>query len=185
MLPDRGGPTWDPMLSSASKPANNSGRPATARSQRDAAPARIGGIEFQLRRLADSSEPAVVFSSLVRLCVPAFCDVCSIDIVEGGRVRYRISYPQLSGGPSAPAPDGQSSVITTFESGLPGWASYSGVMTSGWHDRRANAEDDARAAAIVDHAIQMVRRERLADQTRPGLVPDALKNELRSQLRCR
>ena len=106
-------------------------------------------------------------------------------------MRYRVSYaqlggsPQAGGGASAPAPDGQSSVVTTFESGLPGWASYSGVMTSGWHARRVNAEDDARAAAIVDHAIRMVRRERLADRTRPGLMPDALSNELRSRLRCR
>jgi hypothetical protein len=176
------------MLSSTSKAAADSrppGGPATARSQRDGVPSRIGAVEFQLRRLADSSEPAVVFSSLARLCVPAFCDVCTIDIVEGGRVRYRVSYPQSTAGPSAPAPDRQSSVITTFESGLQGWASYSGVMTSVWHARRLNGQDEARAAAIVEQAIRMVRHERLADRTRPSPVPDALQIGLRSQLRCR
>jgi hypothetical protein len=174
------------MLSSTSKSAVHPrppGGPATARSERDGVPSRIGAVEFQLRRLADSSEPAVVFSSLVRLCVPAFCDVCTIDIVEGGRVRYRVSYPQSTAGPSAPAPDGQNSVVTAFESGLQGWASYTGLMTSVWHTRCANDEDEARAAAIVEHAIRMVRRERLADQTRPSPVPDALRNDLRSQLR--
>jgi hypothetical protein len=174
------------MPSSTSRPAAHSrppGGPATARSQSDGVLSRIGGVEFQLRRLADSPEPAVVFSSLVRLCVPAFCDVCTIDIVEGGRVRYRVSYPQPTAGPSAPAADGQSSVVTTFESGLQGWASYCGVMTSAWLTRRTDDEDEARAAAIVEHAIRMVRRERLADQTRPSPVPDALRNDLRSQLR--
>ena len=131
---------------------------------------QIDDMEMRLRGLADSSEPAIVFSSLIRLCVPTFNDACSVDIVEGGRVRYRIDYPRDSScAASAARADGRS-VATTFASDLPGWPSYTGVMTSFWHDRRPTAQDAERAASIVDNAIRMIRRERLADPVRTGLA---------------
>ncbi len=156
--------------------------PATVWFDPGAAPRRIDAIEMRLRRLVDSSEPAVVFASLVRLCVPAFSDACSVDIVEGGRVRYRVSYPQPSIGAAPPAADAQSSVVTAFESHLPGWASYTGVMTSLWHTRSPTGADEERAAVIVDHAIRMIRRERLADPVRSRMAP-APGRAVRAQLR--
>lgn len=125
-------------------------------------------MEIRLRRLVDSSEPAVVFSSLIRLCVPTFNDACSVDIVEGGRVRYRIDYPHEAACPSSAASAAGHSVSTNFASHLPGWPSYTGVMTSRWHTRRPCAEDADRAADIVDNAVRMIRRERLADPVRSG-----------------
>lgn len=128
---------------------------------------RIDDMDVRLRRLVDSSEPAIVFTSLVRLCVPAFSDACSVDIVEGGRVKYRIDYPQQ------PAPtdavDGNR-ITTKFASQLAGWPSYSGVMTSVWHAYRPTVDDEDRAASIVTRAIGMILRERLADpvRSRPG-----------------
>ncbi len=153
-------------------PAGPTGR-ATDRVERTRTPSRIDGIELRLRRLADSSEPAVVFTSLVRLCVPWYCDVCTVDIVEGGRVRYSVSYPKSSVGSPATVPNAEQSILTAFESDLPGWASYSGVMTSRWLTRRSTAEDEDRAASIVEHAVRMVRSERLADPVRSRLARSA------------
>lgn len=128
---------------------------------------RIGDTDIRLRRLIASVEPAIVFSSLAALCVPLFSDACTVDIVEGGRVRYRIAYPRDAGaGNRTPADPHE--VVTTFACELRGWPPYTGVMTSRWHTRRPTAQDETQAAGAVAHAIRTVRRERLNDPTRSG-----------------
>lgn len=159
--------------------------PATVWIECGPTPRRIDAIEVRLRRLVDSSEPAVVFSSLVRLCVPAFSDACWVDIVEGGRVGYRVGYPQPIVDAAPSTTHAGRSIVTAFESHLPGWAPYTGVMTSLWYTRRSTAADEERASAIVDRAMRMIRGERLADPDRSRLACAGPRTELRSQLRSR
>ncbi len=64
--------------------------------------ARGGDIAATMRLLVDSAEPAVVFSSLAHLCVPAFSDACTIDIVEQGEIAYRIAYYRSDLAPPTP-----------------------------------------------------------------------------------
>jgi hypothetical protein len=134
---------------------------------------RADDIDADLRRLVDSAEPAVVFSSQVRLCVPTFSDACWVDIVEGGRVRYGVSFPPLIVGPTSALPSAERRVVTAFESDLAGWTGYTGVMTCLWHSRPSTTEDEDRAAEIVDHALRMIRRERLASPFRPSQCASA------------
>ena len=47
----------------------------------------------EMHNLVPSAEPAVVFSSLARLSVPLFSDLCTINITENGSASYRITYP--------------------------------------------------------------------------------------------
>jgi hypothetical protein len=158
---------------------------ATSPVARGPALRRVDGVELCLRRLVDSAEPAVVFASLVRLCVPAFSDACSVEIVEGGRVRYGVSFPPRIVGPASSLPYAERCVVTAFESELPGWAGYTGVMTSLWHTRRSTTEDEDRAAAIVERAVAMIRTERLADPLRSGRPWSESVPERRSQARSR
>lgn len=46
-----------------------------------------------LPKLTTSPHPAVVFSSLAAMCVPAFSDHCEVLIAEAGQLRYRIVRP--------------------------------------------------------------------------------------------
>ena len=55
-----------------------------------------------LRHLQGSPEPGRVFSELVAVCVPAFCDEMTIDVSEAGMHPYRIRRPA----PSATGPAG-------------------------------------------------------------------------------
>lgn len=132
------------------------------------------------RRLVGAVEPAIVFSSLAGLCVPGFSDLCSVDIVEGGRVRYRIAAPHTGGDPATSSgstgADPQVAEVfklrTTFDSALDGWASYTGVMVHSWFDYLPTAEDEERAARLVGHAIRVIADERRDDpMRRPGIGP--------------
>ena len=126
-----------------------------------------------VRRLVSSVEPAIVFSSLVALCVPGFSDFCSADIIEGGRVRYSIAAPRPGERPAnnrSTDPAGLFQVCTTFDSGLDGWPPYTGVIINRWRDYQPSEEDETRAARIVGHAIRVIREERLADPMRPAVA---------------
>ena len=125
-----------------------------------------------IRGLVGSVEPAIVFSSLTALCVPSFSDFCSVDIVEGGRVRYRIAAPRPQPGTPARARE-LFEVRTTFDSALDGWAPYSGVMVNSWRSYQPNDADEARAARVVGQAIRAIRDERLADPMQPMIAPTA------------
>ncbi len=53
----------------------------------------VSDVVARLRHLDGSAEPAMVFSQLSAVFVPAFCDEVSIDLVEDGGHRYRIRRP--------------------------------------------------------------------------------------------
>jgi len=135
-----------------------------------------------LRQMVSAAEPAVVFTSLAAVCVPALCDGCRIDIEEDGAEMYRISYPRhelsvVGGGvPEDPARAGGSLdqrvgeqwVSTPFlvdaVAGVPG---YRGVVVHCWREGyRPRAVEAALARSAVDHAIALISQQRLTDQMR-------------------
>jgi hypothetical protein len=129
-------------------------------------------VAIAMRHLVASAEPAVVFSSLARACVPRFSDSCTVDIVEHERAGYRISYPRT---PSADAAYNAGPVVadaaeavhvlcTTIE-GEPNTSHrrYFGVVTHSWNEYQPNLADAAIAQFLVDTAVAAVEWERLAD----------------------
>ena len=58
----------------------------------------VSNVVARLRHLDASAEPAMVFSQLSAVFVPAFCDEVSIDLVEDGGHRYRIRRPSSANG---------------------------------------------------------------------------------------
>jgi hypothetical protein len=138
----------------------------------------IDDVFAYVRRLVGSAEPAIVFSSLVALCVPGFSDFCFADIIEGGRVRYRIAAPRSAERRAGGSPSDSNAttrelfeIRTTFDCALDGWSPYTGVMVHRWRDYQPDVEDEDRAARIVGHAIRVIRDERLADPMRPEVAP--------------
>jgi hypothetical protein len=131
-------------------------------------------IATRLRYLVRSAEPAVVFSSLAHLCVPTFSDACIVDIVEQGQVAYRIAHHpgDMSLTDITIDPLSKWSVVTRFADGAVGndrdrEGGYAGVMIHLWRHRCASSADQARAAVLARHAVNVVTEERrLADPHR-------------------
>jgi hypothetical protein len=132
-----------------------------------------------LRHLEASAEPALVFSHLAAVCVPAVCDDVVIDLVENGH-GYRIRRPAPSTSPALPvAPPGTPSrspsagpvlgrdtVTVSIDSSEPGQdsaeAGFAGTLVCSWRDGYVPAPADAALIGLmVDHAVALIHRERL------------------------
>lgn len=117
----------------------------------------------ELRHLVRSCEPAVVFTSLTRLCVPTFADACTVDIVELGQLSYRISHGVDQVVTEAAGAHAYLMVRTAFCSPHSERAQdrYRGVITYLWGRHRPTPADAARAAVLARHGVETVHRERL------------------------
>ena len=108
----------------------------------------------------DSAQPAVVFTSLAEMCVPAFSDRCSIVIEEDDDLGYRI-------GRSVPGPSRNSMHhvirMPVRSEPLPGARQFHGVVVYSWFaGRRPTYADAALAQLMVERAIAAVHHERLS-----------------------
>jgi hypothetical protein len=131
-------------------------------------------IENAIRGIVRSDEPAVVLSSLARNSNASFSDACAVELSEGTRGLFQVSFPMpgdavlpasaipcLAGASAVPV--ASKTVTTAFKapSGY-GYPSFAGVVAHTWTGR-APAEDDAIIARLlVDHALAIVQQERLA-----------------------
>jgi hypothetical protein len=128
-----------------------------------------------LRHIDPSAEPAMVFSHLAAVCVPAVCDDMVIDVVENGQA-YRIRRPAADRQDSSrPSPAlagsvasrgailGPDSVTLTIppapeSAGAP----FHGRVECRWRDGYIPTQSDASLIELmVDHAAALVVRERL------------------------
>ncbi len=129
-----------------------------------------------LRHIDPSAEPAMVFSHLAAVCVPAVCDDMIIDLIENGQA-YRIRRPAadrqdrsrpstvVDGGSAASrgAMVGPDSVTLTIppapdSAGAP----FHGRVDCRWRDGYLPTQSDASLIELmVDHAAALVVRERL------------------------
>ena len=143
----------------------------------------VGRIDLRrvttgVRHLVGSAEPARVFSQLASICVPGVADTCVIELSERGGHRYRIRQPAGDLPFTAPAPTTAvggtriehavttvepHSVTVGFASTDDGCQSYTGVLTCRWVcEYQPSDADSALVALLVEHAVALVERERLA-----------------------
>ena len=139
-----------------------------------AEPASPGYSLPVLNDLRRSAEPAVVLSSLARLCVPSFSQRCAVELSEGLDPVFTVSYPLTAPGrvPEARSPDDEAppgdgpaghTVITPF--GMPsafGQPSFAGYLIHTWTLRVPATGEAMIARLLVDHALGVVQYERLA-----------------------
>ena len=145
--------------------------PSTSLPGRIDVPAAVGG----LRHLEASPEPALVFSHLAAVCVPAVCDDIIIDLVENGH-GYRIRQPAVAAPrqqlgpefllpPSAAGPVlGLHTVSVSIDAPEPDQAGpgFTGTLICTWRDGYEPAPADASLIGLmVDHAVALIHRERL------------------------
>ncbi len=129
-----------------------------------------------LRHIDPSAEPAMVFSHLAAVCVPAVCDDMVIDLVENGQA-YRIRRPaadrQDKSRPSPLLEDGSlasrgtmlgpdSVTLTIPPAPDSAGAPFHGRVDCRWRDGYVPTLSDASLIELmVDHAAALVVRERL------------------------
>ena len=128
-----------------------------------------------LRHLEASPEPALVFSHLAAIGVPAVCDDIVIDLVENGH-GYRIRQPAAAPStvpetvqpipPSRPTGPvrGPHTVTVTVDSPerTAAGSGFSGMLTCSWRDGYEPTPADASLIGLmVDHTVALIHRERL------------------------
>lgn len=132
----------------------------------------VRDIERVVAGIMYSDEPAVVLSSLARSSIPAFSDACAIELSEGTDDPFHVSFPPSDEPSDEPSEvldedvfpqDGEASVITPFQvSSGHGFASFAGVVIHSWAGRGHVAGDLVIARLLVDHALAILQRERMA-----------------------
>lgn len=112
-----------------------------------------------LTGLVSSAEPAVVFASLVRLCVPSVCESANATVLGADENVHAVSWPRESFG----QPHSRRGVVVT-EFAAPATAEhpgYHGVLSLRFASRdRSHAFI---AQLLVERAMATVERERLME----------------------
>lgn len=125
-----------------------------------------------LSRLAPSAEPAAVFSNLADLCVPAFCDACTVDLLEDDHEACRISSPpatdlNLARKVTDLSHRGRSSTSTPFQCEPHDTGRrYRGLVVHIWQTQNRPAADAVVARLLVDRAVAAITVQRFADAAR-------------------
>ena len=132
-----------------------------------------------MRHLVVSAQPAVVFTSLAELCVPAFSDDCRIIIEEEGHVGYRIIRPVPDPGSQLAAlsqeyvtrAGGSRQLVSEHTVRTPILAMqlsgerYRGVVVHHWRTgHHPTRTEVSRAQRILDRAVAAVHQERLTSR---------------------
>lgn len=141
-----------------------------------------GVLPLALHNLRRSAEPAVVLSSLARLCVPSFSDGCAVELSEGLDPVFRVSFPP-PGEDDGPRdelwhgsdPQSGATVVTAFDMpSADGCPSFSGHVMHSWTLQPLAAGAAVIARLLVDHALAVLRYERLAERARAAEERSAL-----------
>ena len=125
----------------------------------DGRTATLAAVLESLSGLVRSAEPAVVFASLVRLCVPSVCDAATATIRGEDENVHAVSWPREA----LKGPNSRRGVVATeFEAPAttdhPG---YHGVLSLGFGSPdRSHA---FLAQLLVERAMATVERERLVE----------------------
>lgn len=149
----------------------------TAESTAQPAWKRIHRVAAGSDGLVLSCEPAVVFASLARSCVPEFSDSCTVNIVEEGH-GYRIEYPSSPHVPFTRV--GPNAIHTRFESVKPSVRTYSGVIVHSWLTHEPTPADVEHVELLVRYAVSLIDRERIKpDPDRSGGAIDLMSQKSR------
>jgi hypothetical protein len=123
--------------------------------------------------LVASAEPAVVFTSVTRLCVPVLCDAASATILTDDQQAYQTKWPWHEADPDA-AQVGRTmagrqlvspNAVLTPIAGLSteGGPAYQGVLALNFHTSSPSPCHAVLAQLVVERAVAVIERERLAD----------------------
>lgn len=123
--------------------------------------------------LVASAEPAVVFTSLTRLCVPLLCDAATAAVMTADQA-YKTAWPLRM----APREDhalvreamagrqvvSHNAVLTPILGrSTEGGPDYRGVLTLAFHTSSPSAHHGMLAQLVIERAVAVIERERLAD----------------------
>jgi hypothetical protein len=124
--------------------------------------------------LVASAEPAVVFTSVTRLCVPLLCDAASATVITADEQAYTTKWPWNEADPEdsvliRKAMAGRQvvgyNVILTPIVGrsTEGVPDYEGVLALNFHTSSPGPSHGALAQLVVERAVAVIERERLAE----------------------
>ena len=130
----------------------------------------VPAIVEALKHLVTSAEPAVVFTSLARLCVPLVCDSATVVILDGDEQAYRISWPRPTLD-SAPAAFSlvdthritADSVLTPIVAPeVDGHPPYRGVLALSYQGRQPTPAEALVGQFLVERTVALIHAERVA-----------------------
>lgn len=124
--------------------------------------------------LAASAEPAVVFTSLARLCVPLLCNAATVTLRTADQQAYMTKWPWGEADPEDSAllreamagrqVVSNNAVLTPIlgmsTDGVP---DYQGVLTLRFPTTHPGASHRVLARLVVERAVAVIERERLAE----------------------
>lgn len=108
----------------------------------------LAAVALALDGLVASADPAVVFASLARVCVPAACDFATVRPTCPNDATHRLSNDSVFVPINIPATDSLDR--------------YQAVLQLRFHDRRPDETDAAIGQLVVDRALSLVERARAA-----------------------
>ncbi len=135
----------------------------------------VAAVVQALDGLVVSAEPAVVFTSVTRLCVPLLCDVAVATITTADSQAYQVKWPwteaALEDSDNVRAAMAGQQVLshnailtpimgTSTEPQL----AYRGVLTLVSHQGQPGQGRALLARLVVERAVAVIERERLANQ---------------------
>ncbi|HEY0167042.1 MAG TPA: ANTAR domain-containing protein [Jatrophihabitans sp.] len=133
----------------------------------------LGPILQALDGLVASAEPAVVFTSVTRLCVPSLCDAATVAVMTAEHA-YKTAWPWNGAHHEDPALLRQAmagkqvvshnAVLTPILGrSIEGVPDYRGVLTMAFHTLSPSAHHGVLAQLVVERAMAVIERERLAE----------------------
>jgi len=131
----------------------------------------LRSIAAGLHHLVRSAEPTVVFSSLAKLCIPAFSDECTVDLAEDGCPGHRIAYPCPDGAGTGSASAGTHLQVCTAVESLPEdvGPAYSGVIVHTWVSFVPGPAESLVARLMADRAVAAISHARTGHQVQCAL----------------
>jgi hypothetical protein len=124
------------------------------------APATLRAIVRWLGAMVASVEPAVVFTSAVKLCVPLICDAASVTLTGSEQQPCDITWPRNTTDHCHP-PTATVRTLITGQS-TEEHPAYGGTLTL--HFQTPPRDDHAvLSQLVVDRATELVQRERLIE----------------------
>ncbi|HEX8082592.1 MAG TPA: ANTAR domain-containing protein [Jatrophihabitans sp.] len=134
----------------------------------------LGSILRALDGLVASAEPAVVFTSLARLCVPLICDAATVALKTADQQAYLTKWPWSAADPEDSALVREAmagrqvvshdAVLTPILGmSTEGVLDYQGVLTLAFHTERPGPSHRVLAQLVVERAVTLIERERLAE----------------------
>jgi GAF domain-containing protein len=138
---------------------------------------QIADVLATMDQLLCSADPAVVFSSVARLCVPILCDVATVTMAEDGQQPYSIRWP--SPGPRDTTPDdvvadngeAHHRVFVPIRSRAPEEADrFSGTLELRYDGYEPSPGQEMLALLVAERASAVIDQERLAERVRVQLA---------------